>query len=61
MGVYKKYNEYEGKWELTGCGFRWLFDTEEECDAKRSEAWDKHMSNLNAWNTVMKMLVKYRI
>ena len=60
MGISLKYNEFAQKWELRGCEFVWQFNTKEEAEAKKHDAWEKHMRNLEARNFVINMMVQYR-
>ena len=60
MGIYITYNEWEKKWQIKGCGFIWYYSTKEQALADRKRAWEQHTANLNAWKTVMNMLVAYR-
>jgi len=60
MGIYLVYNELSHKWELSGWGFIWEYDTKEEAEADKAKAWKHHNEKLKAWNCVMNMLMSYR-
>jgi hypothetical protein len=44
--VYIDYNEDTEKWEVYGCGFYWVFDTEKEVIDNFEDAWKLHTKNL---------------
>lgn len=60
MGVQFTFNDYLNKWELRGWGFRWQFNTREEAEAKRKDAWEEHKANLKGFQITHNMLVAYR-
>lgn len=60
MGIEKRYNPHTKKWEWKGFMFVMEFDTEEECDAARSVAWEKHMNRLEVFSMVNRMLIPLR-
>lgn len=60
MGIEIRYNEAERCWELSGFGFRWKFETEEEAKAERSKAWKHHFEKLHQNYALSNILLSYR-
>ena len=60
MGVQLSYNIISQKWELSGCGFTWEYDTKEEAEADRQKANEKHWRNIRTRQMVSEMLLSFR-
>jgi len=60
MGVQLTYNSVSKKWELSGWGFVWKYNTKEEANANYRKANEKHWKNIVAMQMVSNMLLSFR-
>lgn len=60
MGVQLSYNIISQKWELSGWGFTWKYDTKEEAETDRQKANEKHWRNMRTRQIVSEMLLSFR-
>ena len=60
MGVYLDYDSVSDKWVITGCMFRWEYNTKEEAEADMKKASEHHWKKLKARQIVTEMLLGYR-
>lgn len=60
MGILYGKTLFGDKWYIKGIGFYWEYNTEEEMRANLEKASETHFGNLEAFNTVINMLLVYR-
>ena len=49
MGIYLKYDEWDGKWYWEGYGFRKYYNSKEEAEADKSNVWKQHCEGIALW------------